>query len=226
MFKNISFKEFIENKYSLFLSPISDLSCNHKNKFIQDQRKLFNFDKMVCEFYNETHKPKSADALYDNTVLFIEFKTGYKDKVIIRSLDENKYCQKCYDKILKNICNEKFNYFIKYKDLIKEDKKKAIFLKIAESYIMFKEKFISEYSDEYNVNDINYKFLFWLVIDAPVDSFPISFKKKNHTDSKDNANNVFIDMKRFYDKNNSSYYNEILVLNPHEFINKINDFLN
>lgn len=230
---NISLKQFIENKYSLFLSPISDLSCNDRNKFIENNKKLYNFDKMICEFYNEDYKPKSADALYmldDNTILFVEFKTGYKDKVTIRSLDKNKFCQNCYDNLIRTICNEKFEWFLKHKDLTKEDMKKAIFLKIAESYIIFKEKFISKYISECNTNIGNYKFIFWLVIDAPVNSFPNSFKKNNEKSTLKDINNIFTDMKksmkRFCDKENSSYYDEILVLNPHEFEHKINKLLN
>lgn len=232
MSNNISLKEYIENKYKLYLSPITDLSCNEQKKFIKDQRKLYNFDKMICEFYNETCKPKSADALYmldDNTILFVEFKTGYKDKVCIRSIDENKYCKNCSDNTLHTICNEKFKWFLKHKDLTKEDMKKAIFLKVAESYIIFKEKFIQDYATRCSNNIINYKFIFWLVIDAPVDSFPNSYKKNNDVSSND-INNIFQDMqksiKRFYDRQNSSYYSEILVLNKHQFISKINDILN
>lgn len=226
MSRNISLKNFINNKYSQYLDTITTLSYTGKKEFIVDNRKFYNFDKMICEFYNETCKPKSADALYildDNTILFIEFKTGYKDKVNIRSLDENKYCKNCSDNTIYTICNEKFKWFLKHKDLTKEDMKKAIFLKIAESYIIFKEKFIQDYFTNCNYNDINYKFLFWLVIDAPSDSILNSYKKKKDTKQK---GNIFSYMKhsfqRFYDKHDKSYYDEILVLSEFEFKSKVN----
>lgn len=228
--ENISLKNFLESNYSSYLDTITNLSRSNKKEFIIDSRKLYNFDKMICEFYNEQNKPKSADALFilENSILFIEFKTGFKDNVKIKNLNENEYCNNCYDEIIYAICNEKFKYFIQSKKLSKEDKKKGLFLKIAESYIIFKTQLLPKYLNEAYFNNSNYKFLFWIVIDNPVDAIHISYKKNNNYN--DEKNNILIDIqnsiKRFYDKHNLSYYDEILVLNQYTFLDKINKFFN
>lgn len=262
MSRNISLKDFINNKYSGYLDTITTLSYTGKKEFIVDDRKFFNFDKMICEFYNETYKPKSADALYvldDNTILFIEFKTGYKNNISVSNISDNKYCSICQYNNIYPECHAKYCYLIACKKLAQQDKNKGIFLKIVESYLIFKEKFIPDYIDSYinsknqylctenkqnkfffklfhiittifkkimlkNYNlTNNVKYKFWLVIDSPADGILDSYKKKKNTKQK---GNIFSDMKhsfqRFYDKDNKSYYDEILVLSEFEFKSKVN----
>lgn len=164
MSQNISLKDFINYKYSQYLASITTLSCTGKKDFIVDDRKFYNFDKMICEFYSEDCKPTSADALYildDNTILFVEFKTGYKNDISIYDIDNNKfgdnnYCPNCHYKNILPACHEAYWYSHACKQLAQREKKKNIFLKIVESYIIFKEKFITDYIDSYMNNKNKY----------------------------------------------------------------------
>ena len=228
MSENISLQTYLHNNYNSLLETVTELSKTDKKEFIKNTTMLYNFDKMICSFYRDTNKPKSADALYiiDNVILFIEFKTGFKDKVTIRDIDENKFCCHC---MLHNICKEKFQYYIQYKDLHKKDKSKSLFLKIAESYIFFKENFLPIYMHSITEGKYNYKFKFWIVVDSPVDAIQAGYKKNNNENEKKTKNNIILGLqekvKRFYDKTNKSYYEEILVLNQYEFTSKLDKLL-
>ena len=84
---------YITNNFTDDLEPISSLSKSTQGKvLVNDNRCLYNFDKITEKVYNYTKIPSSADSLLvtDKVILLTEFKSGFKRKISRENIDDDK----------------------------------------------------------------------------------------------------------------------------------------
>lgn len=124
---------------SLSLLSASKTSQGEKNKpIVHIKDKAYDFDSLVKDYFFKDEKvcPKSADALLitEQYILFIEFKSGFKDKINLQNLDPEKVkCKKSGE-----ICSFYWDEFAKRRQKEKECLKYQIELKLLQSFQVLK----------------------------------------------------------------------------------------
>ncbi len=130
---------YINNNFKEFLEPISELSKSAKTVLVNDNRHLFNFDKITENIYEGKKVPSSADSLWvkGNEILLTEFKSGFKRKISKETLDDSKL--KCpYDET--RVCKDFGKLLIDKGKLETNELLDSLKFKAIESYITLEKK--------------------------------------------------------------------------------------
>lgn len=211
-------KSYLANNYEAHLETISSLSMSDEGKIlVEDERKLYNFDKITKQLYRKS-TPESTDAIYstDKKVIFVEFKSGFSKKVskdnyrkeLMRCAeDDQKECVSYGELFLKNQKNE--DKIIRH----------SIHMKAVESYMTF----MKEIEPKSEIDGRKKGLLFCVVVDDYIENAEDIL---NDLAKKSSSTNIISSLRqslsRFYRNSKKDYYyDEILVLTPHEFKNFI-----
>ncbi|MBR3772344.1 MAG: hypothetical protein IKL07_08745 [Clostridium sp.] len=219
---------YFEETYSNFLEEVSQLSSSDSGKIlVEDDRKLYCFDKISEQIYENKNGEgsASADAVYitKKRIVFVEFKSGFKRKITKDTLnplllacpyDDTKTCKE-YGKMLLKIGKKEVE------ELLDSLKMKAI-----ESYITL----ITQIIPLSGVKDQEYRFVFCVITDDYVEKTEdimnelsgISTRKK----SSNTTTKIRDSQKRFAQRKTADgknlFYDEVKVFSPHEFKSYLN----
>lgn len=207
-------KSYLFNNYSNYLESISDMSKSDNDKcLVNDERKLYNFDKITKEIYDKK-TPESADSLYasDKKIYFVEYKSGFKKRITKDNFDRKQML--CY-RDNKTYCEEFAKLFLKNQK--NEDKilRNSIQFKAVESYMTFMEEIASKSEDDTKSKSL----IYCVVVDDYVENMEDIL---NGLAKKTSETNTITSLKQAlsrFRKNQSKnyYYDEIKVFSPYEF---------
>ena len=219
--------------WSEFLEPISKISENDNTHvaLVDHQFIMYNFDKITKNLYNNKACPTSADALFinDKEIEFIEFKSGFKQKITKNKLRDTK--AKC-DEYFKmtghlHVCKTFWELFFKNQNRERKILIESIRLKSIESYMSLEKKVLNTCDDLNNQKKIKVKFT--IVIDEDgIDNYEkVLGEISNKPAPKENCFTLIEEsLKRIKNQNDSSgqdyLYDEISVLSTKDFIARLN----
>lgn len=214
--------------YSNLLEEVSQLSSSDSgNILVDDNRKLYCFDKISEQIYEKKRGEgsASADAVYitKKGIVFVEFKGGFKRRISKDTL--NPAMLACPDDATKT-CNEFGKMLIKIGKKEVEELLDSLKMKAIESYITL----FTQIIPLSGVNDAEYRIAFCVVTDDYVEKTEdimnelagISTRKtsSNTTTSIRNSLKRFVQRKTADGKN--LFYDEVKVFSPHEFKSYLN----
>lgn len=219
---------YITNNFTDDLEPISSLSKSTQGKvLVNDNRCLYNFDKITEKVYNYTKIPSSADSLLvtDKVILLTEFKSGFKRKISRENIDDDKLI--CPDDTTK-VCKDYGNLLIAKGNLETRELLDSIKFKAIESYVTLEKKFFPLCSTLSHDNKL--RVIFCVVIDDYVDSMEdsllelanVSYASNSFTDIKSSLSR-FVNLKT--QNNEDFYYDEIKVLSPYEYQQYLSSYI-
>ena len=207
-------KSYLASNYSDYRESVSELSKSDNGKMlVNDERKLYNFDKITEDLYQK-NKPESADSLYasNKKVFLVEYKSGFKKKITKDNFD--KKLMTCYEDDEK-YCEAYANLF--FKNQKNEDKilRHSLQFKAIESYMTLMEEIVKK-SDEEHVEKA---LVYCVVVDDYVENMEdiLNDLAKKKTD-KNALESVRQSLSRFRKTDNKQYYyDDIKVFSPYEF---------
>ena len=211
---------YITDAYQEDLEPISSLSkSTNGDILVNDNRYLYNFDKITEKAYNHIKTPSSADSLLvtDKIVLLTEFKSGFKRRISRETIDYSKLT--CPDDATK-VCKDYGKLLIQKGKLETGELLDSIKFKAIESYVTLEKKLFPLCSTLSHNNKL--RIIFCVVIDDYVDSMEDSLLElANESSSSNTFTNIKSSLSRFVNikthDNEDFYYDEIKVLSPYEY---------
>lgn len=143
------FKNYAKNNLNLdlndYLTQIAELSKsdNVKRPLINSTAKIYNFDSIVKSLFNGNSSPASVDGLYfsRNGLVFIEFKTGFNQRITRDTFDINKCKCPHTDKTNQINCEDYGKIFLENQDLKFAELLDSLKLKAVESYLVLEKLF-------------------------------------------------------------------------------------
>lgn len=147
------FKNYAKNNLKLDLNDyviqISELSKsdNVKCPLIDSDVEIYNFDGIVKSFFNGNPSPASVDGLYfsksknGNTLVLIEFKTGFNQRITKETFDINKCECPNTDRTNQVNCKDYGKILLENQNLKFAELLDSLKLKMVESYLMLKKMF-------------------------------------------------------------------------------------
>lgn len=207
-------KSYLTSNCANHLETISNLSRSDDGKvLVEDERKLYNYDKITKEFYT-TKTPDSADAIYatNRKVFFVEYKSGFKKKINKGNFD--KRLMTCPDDDEK-YCEPFATLFIKMQKKENEILRHSIHMKAIESYMTF----IKEIEPNSQEDAIPKSLVFCVVVDDYVENMEDILTDLAKKPSDTNTITSLRQSLARFGKTGSKdyYYDEIKVFSPHEF---------
>lgn len=196
----------------------SELSNGSSGSLINSSQKAICYDDIVKSFCKKA-AIKSVDSIFikDDVIYFIEFKTGFKQKINKSNFDESKWY--CEDK--KAICKENMNRFKEYKDLSYNEQKRSLNLKAVESAFFFNGIIVPKC----NTCDKHYKMVLIVVVDvsySPIDA--LQQMQNDMGNIETDNNNTYKNLNNSFDKlrpsnfdGNALFYDEIFIYSSEEF---------
>ena len=200
----------------------SELSDGSNGPLVDSTKKAIYYDDIVKDYCRKiTIKSVDSILIKDDNIYFIEFKTGFKQKINKCNFDRNKWY--CEDK--KAICEENMNRFVQYKNLSYEEQKRSLNLKAVESVCFFNGIIVPMC----NVCEKQYKMILIVVVDvsySPVDALQQMQDAMGKIETDDN--NTYKDLNKRFDKlrpsnfdGNALFYDEIFVYSSEEFAERL-----
>lgn len=167
------FKNYAKNNLNLdlndYLTQISVLSKsdNVKRPLINSTAKIYNFDSIVKSLFNGNSSPASVDGLYfsknGNGLVFIEFKTGFNQRITRDTFDINKCKCPHTDKTNQVNCKDYGKILLENQNLKFAELLDSLKLKAVESYLVLEKLF---YGTEKTLIEIPIKMI--VVVDVNV----------------------------------------------------------
>lgn len=229
------FKNYAKSKLNLdlteYLKPISDISKSDIGNIslIDSDEKIYAFDDIVKSLFNFGPCPASVDGLYfsesrnGNTLILIEFKTGFNQRITKETFDIGKCKCPHSDKTNQVNCEDYGKIFLENQNLKYVELLDSLKLKLAESYLMLEKLF---FGNERTFTGFPIKMI--VVIDANVldtqeDDLAKLAKKTSGNDKIQSVKNA---LSRF-SSNKYRLYQEIEVFSAIQFEKKCNaiDFI-
>lgn len=147
---------------------------------VQNSKTAFNFDKIKDVFMSDQGNFRSVDALLflGKKVYLLEFKTGFSDRVDVKSYN---YLQLQQDSTCKQVSEEKlceqlqrenikgYNYFFNLRNKVKQNLALTLIVKLYDSLAILNKIFKDNNIDE------DFEFYYWIIVDTPM------LKNKYHT---------------------------------------------
>ena len=221
---SIELKNKLIENYDDCIDTITNLSKNlhSKQSSINDDKKLFNLDKIVRKVFNGQDANTSADAMYiaNNTITFIEFKGGFHDLINEKTKDGSLI--KC--PIDENIeCDDYFKLFKSKRQKEKENLKCNLICKIIETFIFYKYELLNLINND---DTQNIKLYFFVVINDYLEDYQDillecadgSTATSSGAENFDNVISTINQLtKRFRNKNGRYYYHNVQAYGVTEF---------
>lgn len=221
---SIELKNKLIENYDDCIDTITNLSKNfHSNQSsINDDKKLFNLDKIVRKVFNGQDVNTSADAMYiaNNTITFIEFKGGFHDLINEKTKDSSLIkCPK--DENIE--CDDYVKLFKSKRQKEKENLKCNLICKIIETFIFYKYELLNLINND---DTQNIKLYFFVVINDYLEDYQDillecadgSTATSSDAENFDNVISTINQLtKRFRNKNGRYYYHNVQACGVTEF---------
>ena len=216
-------QSYATDNWRQFLKPISELSKTGKGtSLVESSEELYSFDDICKSFYKNKKVPTSADALRvtNRTVEFVEFKSGFKQRITKNNFDSEK--GRC--DALKEVCEDYWNKFFELQKANKAELIYVIRLKALESYITLEKQILPLCQD--TTAYVSLKLI--VVIDGDaVDSMEdtlsgLAGKEPPEGNSISDVKKALIRLTNLRDAENNPYlYDCIEVLSAQDYLNKL-----
>jgi len=224
---NKDLSQFASNNWQNYLSSITELSKSDSGiSLVNNATVIYNFDEICKSLFGNTNVPTSADGIQitDKTIQFIEFKSGFKQKISKKNFNEEQ--AKCPDPDIDRVCKDYWDLFWenqgrKIQELISSLKFKAI-----ESYVIL-EKHIINNCESLQPGHYS-KMIFTAVVDEDgVDGIEDTLAELSSTEP--NTDNTITSirqaLKRLSNRKDSDgntyFYDEIEVLTVKDYENRL-----
>ena len=214
--------EYLSRVHERKLESVTELSESGKGiSLVNDERQMYNFDKITEMISGKREAPNSADAMLvtNRQILFTEFKSGFVKKINKRNFDYKR--MDCPDKP-SIICRPYANLFIENQNMENEQLLDSLKLKAIESYVTL-EKQILPLCEEKIIGKA-LRCVFGVVIDVPNDKEEDILNELAEVKDDESENTIAQirqSLKRLSGNkctNGETYlYDEIKVFSPYEF---------
>lgn len=216
-------QSYATNNWSQFLKPISELSKTGKGtSLVESSEELYSFDDICKSFYKNKKVPTSADALRvtNRTVEFVEFKSGFEQKISKNNFDlEKGTCT-----ILGGICKDFWSCFSNLQKANRKELIYAIRIKALESYITLEKQILPLCQD--TTADVRLKLIIVVDVDA-VDGMEdtlsdLAVKEPPEGNSISDVRKALLRLINLHDAENNTYlYDCIEVLSAQDYLNSL-----
>lgn len=216
-------QSYATDNWRQFLKPISELSKTGKGtSLVESSEELYSFDDICKSFYKNKKVPTSADALRvtNRTVEFVEFKSGFEQKISKNNFDLGKgTCT-----ILNDICKDFWSCFSKLQKANRKELIYAIRIKALESYITLEKQILPLCQD--TTADVKLKLIVVIDVDA-VDSMEdtlsdLAVKEPPEGNSISDVRKALLRLTNLHDADDNTYlYDCIEVLSAQDYLNKL-----
>lgn len=216
-------QSYATDNWRQFLKPISELSKTGKGtSLVESSEELYSFDDICKSFYKNKKVPTSADALRvtNRTVEFVEFKSGFEQKISKNNFDLGKgTCT-----IINDICKDFWSCFSKLQKANRKELIYAIRIKALESYITLEKQILPLCQD--TTADVKLKLIVVIDVDA-VDSMEdtlsdLAVKEPPEGNSISDVRKALLRLTNLRDAENNPYlYDCIEVLSAQDYLNKL-----
>lgn len=196
----------------------SELSNGSNGPLVDSAKKAICYDDIVKDYCRKT-AVKSVDSILikDDNIYFIEFKTGFKQKINKGNFDENQWFCKCKDAV----CEENMERFLNYQKLSYKEQKRSLNLKAVESICFFNGIIVPRCG----ASEKRYKLSLIIVVDvsySPIDALQQMQDSMGKIETDDD--NTYKDLNNSFDKlrpgnfnGESIFYDEIFVYSTEQF---------
>ncbi len=216
-------QSYATDNWRQFLKPISELSKTGKGtSLVESSEELYSFDDICKSFYKNKKVPTSADALRftNRTVEFVEFKSGFEQKISKNNFDLGKgTCT-----ILNDICKDFWSCFSKLQKANRKELIYAIRIKALESYITLEKQILPLCQD--TTADVKLKLIVVIDVDA-VDSMEdtlsdLAVKEPPEGNSISDVRKALLRLTNLHDADDNTYlYDCIEVLSAQDYLNRL-----
>lgn len=216
-------QSYATDNWRQFLKPISELSKTGKGtSLVESSEELYSFDDICKSFYKNKKVPTSADALRvtNRTVEFVEFKSGFEQKISKNNFDLGKgTCT-----ILNDICKDFWSCFSKLQKANRKELIYAIRIKALESYITLEKQILPLCQD--TTADVKLKLIVVIDVDA-VDSMEdtlsdLAVKEPPEGNSISDVRKALLRLTNLHDADDNTYlYDCIEVLSAQDYLSKL-----
>lgn len=88
----IDINAFAKENWAEYKKSVTDISKSKDTSLVESEMKLYCFDDICANLYDQDKKPASADAFIINkkSIELVEFKSGFKNKVTKKNFDKER----------------------------------------------------------------------------------------------------------------------------------------
>lgn len=207
---------YFDGVFRDYLSTLSECSAYGEDKklLVTSTKPAYNFDEIIQEFSTENFASVDSIFFSGKDVYFIEFKTGFQDRLESVYVPENFDCEMC-----NQLHKEIFEQFRKRREAEKDALHKVIQLKIVESLYFFRQcilPFCVEGEKEYSIK-------FICVIDEkeyPNTAFELSLNKLAKFEPRDELSKYIKKYGKVGHNHTKIFFEDVQVLTAGEFNNR------
>lgn len=212
-------EHYFRTAYTEHLASITELSKSDKGgSLVKDTRKLYHFDDITKNAYHLKKVPTSADAVLvsDKMIVFVEFKSGFRQNITKKSLDRSKLTC-CRDKRI--VCDDYGRILLELQKKKRNELIDSIKMKAVESYITLEKKIMPLCME----SDSNVRMIYCVVMDSEeVDTTQDILQELAREESEENPiTAVRRSLRRFVGNigaDGQTYlYDKVEVFTPYEF---------
>lgn len=209
----------IENYFSTIpTKTFAELSLGSNGSLIDSTKTAICYDDLV-KSYCKIAPLKSVDSIMvkGKNVFFIEFKTGFKQKINKGNFDKNKWF--CEHK--EEICEENMKRFIDYQKLSYKEQKRSLNLKAVESICFFNGIILPQCT----LCDKEYNLVLIVVVDvssSPIDALQSMQNEMGGIETEDG--NTYKDINSSFNKLRPSNFNGDPIFYDKIFVYSVEQF--
>lgn len=214
--------EYLSRVYERELESVTELSESGKGiSLVNDERQMYNFDKITEQISGKHEAPNSADAMLvtNRQILFTEFKSGFVKKINKKNFDYKR--MDCPDEPSKT-CKPYADLFIEKQNMENEQLLDSLKLKAIESYTTLEKQILPLCKDKTIGKAV--RCVYGVVIDVPNDKEEDILNQLAELKDEESENaiaQIRQSLRRLSGNkcvNNETYlYDEIKVFSPYEF---------
>ena len=217
--KNV--QQYFQERWDKSLETITESSKNDAGKsLVVSDKKVYSFDKIVKEMYNNQNQPTSVDAIgfQRANIWFIEFKSGFARRITTENYKEPFVAMRAEEENALKMLKEKT---LKLQDKEHSELLYNLKLKAVESYVTFEKKILPL------CNDVDYhrNLVLCIVVDN-IDDADILEDGFGELAGKSRTSNILSSIRSSLHRyvkatdacDNSYYYDEVKVYSVKEFI--------
>lgn len=135
---NKNVEQYFSNEWSNYYKEVTETSkIDDKNSLIVAKNKEYKFDDIVKEIFVDNECPKSVDAVRftDESCFFVEYKSGFRDKITVQNLRRPVECRQHPE----TLCTEFYEFYGDARNKAKGALIFALEMKAIESYVFLQQ---------------------------------------------------------------------------------------
>lgn len=208
-------ENFFNVTFSDCKSTLKECSKNDKDiSMVNNNKSAFNFDKISKKLFPRCLT--SIDSIYfrDNHIYFIEFKSGFVDKINKNYISSKYSCENC------NTLEKKhFDLLCTLRAKVKKELTTNVQLKIIESLYVFKDVILPNCADTTNEFDVNFTLVFESGEIDPLDELEIGMESLANIETKNKLSESLRKYQCQDINRNKLFFEKINVMSNLEFNN-------